>query len=145
MKFRLIKIGRIVYPELASMVAIYQERLKSFAKIDLLELKDDESAIKLLERRQAGSRLILLDERGRQLGSRDFAMQLQSFQDDPGVKEVSLIVGGPLGLSSTLKAEGDFLWSLSRATFTSDMAWLLCWEQLYRAFNILKGTGYHHD
>lgn len=145
MKLRLIKIGRVVYPELASMVKVYQERLKSFAKIELLELRDDEAALKLLERRPSTSRLMLLDEGGRQLKSRDFAQKLQTFIDDPGIKDLDLVVGGPLGLPSALKLEADFTWSLSLATLTSDMAWLLCWEQLYRAFNILKGTGYHHD
>lgn len=145
MKLRLVKIGRVAYPELATLVRMYEERLKPFAKVECIELKDNEAALRLLERKVGSARLVLLDERGREFSSREFADRLQAYADDPAIKELTLVVGGPLGLPPALRDAADFTWSLSRATFTSDMAWLLCWEQLYRAFNILRGTGYHHD
>jgi 23S rRNA (pseudouridine1915-N3)-methyltransferase len=144
-KLRLVKIGRVAYPELATLVRMYEERLRPFAKVECVELKDDEAALRILERKTGGARLVLLDERGREFSSREFAGRLQAYADDPAIKELTLVVGGPLGLPPALREAADFTWSLSRATFTSDMAWLLCWEQVYRAFNILKGTGYHHD
>lgn len=145
MKLHLAKIGRVAYPELTTLVRMYQERLRAFAKVECVELKDDDAALKRFERRPSGSRLVVMDERGRELASRELAVRLQDYIDDPAVKELTIVVGGPLGLPAGLRREVDFIWSLSRATLTSDMAWLLCWEQVYRAFNILKGTGYHHD
>ena len=145
MKLRLVKIGRIAYPEISALVRMYHERTKAFAKVEWIEFKDDDAAIKQLDRRVAGSRLIVMDERGRELTSRELAERLQAYTDDPATKDLTIVIGGPLGLPPTLRRDVDFVWSLSRGTFTSDLAWLVAWEQIYRAFNILKGTGYHHD
>ena len=55
-----------------------------------------------------------------------------------------LVVGGPWGTSRGLGDRADALLSLSRMTFTHEMCFLFLAEQLYRAFSILAGTGYHH-
>ena len=57
---------------------------------------------------------------------------------------VVMVVGGPWGTSRGLGERADALLSLSRMTFTHEMCFLFLAEQLYRAFSILAGTGYHH-
>lgn len=133
MKIAVVKNGRVAFPEIRSLQEMYAERLRPFAKI--------ESA----ERKGTGQLVVLLDERGEEWSSKDLAAKLTKWTDDPGVKGVTFVIGGPMGHDAATKERATVVWSLSRATFTSDMAWLLVWEQLYRAFNIMKGTAYHHE
>lgn len=145
MRVTVLKIGRVAYPEIRELAAMYEERLAPFAKVENVEAKDEAAALKLIKRPTSEHALIALDERGRELTSVEFAASLRKFTDDPGIKSVTFLVGGPMGLPTEIKKEARLLLSLSKATFTSDLAWLFLWEQIYRGYNILKGTGYHHD
>lgn len=138
----MIKIGRIAYPELRELAKVYLERLKSFVKIECEEIKDPAS---FSAAKKPGTVLVALDERGKQWRSKEFASQLLRWQDDPAVKEVQFLIGDPMGHSESVRAQANATWSLSKATFTSDLSWLLCLEQLYRGYSILKNTGYHHE
>jgi 23S rRNA (pseudouridine1915-N3)-methyltransferase len=59
-----------------------------------------------------------------------------------GIKEVAFVIGGPHGLSQELVARADRRWSLSRLTLTHEMARVLMFEQLYRAYTIINGLPY---
>ena len=59
-----------------------------------------------------------------------------------GIKEVAFVIGGPNGLASDFKAHADKRWSLSRLTLTHEMARVLLFEQLYRAYTIIHGLPY---
>lgn len=146
MKIEIVKIGRVAYPEIRSLVEVYKDRLAPFAKVEDVEFKDEASFQKsAFKKSDPGRLLVALDERGQEWTSRQLSEQLRRWTDDPQVKTLTFFIGGPMGLDPALKKEARCNWALSKATFTSDMAWLLCWEQLYRAHTILKGTGYHHD
>lgn len=127
------------------MAALYKERLAPFARAEQLDFKDDDAFLKFTRGQSGGSRFVLLDERGTEFRSVEFAARLCGWQDDPGTKHVFLIVAGPMGPAPEIRALATEKLALSRATLTSDMAWMLLWEQLYRAYSILKGTAYHHD
>ena len=60
-----------------------------------------------------------------------------------GLKKISFVIGGPLGLSAAILKKADFILSLSPMTFTHDMTRLLLLEQLYRACTIKAGEKYH--
>jgi 23S rRNA (pseudouridine1915-N3)-methyltransferase len=62
-----------------------------------------------------------------------------------GLKELVFVIGGPYGFSQEVYRRANSKISLSRLTFSHQMARLLCVEQIYRAFTILKGEPYHHD
>jgi 23S rRNA (pseudouridine1915-N3)-methyltransferase len=141
----IIKIGRIAYPEIRTLAAIYEKRLKGVIKIQQVDVKDDDAALKWLGGQGSSHLLYLLDERGKLFSSTELAQALREATDDPGIKSLVFVVAGPMGPSAPLRSLAARRWSLSRATFTSDMAWLLVWEQMYRAYSILKGTAYHHD
>ena len=145
MKIHVAKIGRVAFPELTAMAERYQERLAPFARVENLDFKDDDAFLKFARGIGPGARLTLLDERGTEFRSVEFAERLRGWEDDPGIKQLFLIVAGPMGPAAEIRALAREKLSLSRVTLTSDMAWMLLWEQLYRAFSILKGTGYHHD
>jgi 23S rRNA (pseudouridine1915-N3)-methyltransferase len=63
---------------------------------------------------------------------------------DQGAREVCFVVGGAYGLTDAVRNKADLLLSLSPMTFPHQLVRVLLAEQLYRAWAILKGTGYHH-
>lgn len=145
MKFRLIKIGKISYSEISALTSIYETRLRAFGKFEKIELKDDSDLARSLPGPRSEHPFIALDERGKDFTSAEFAGLLAGMRDDPGIKTLTFVIGGPHGLSKELRTEARAVWRLSKLTFTSDLAWLLLWEQIYRAHSILAGTGYHHE
>jgi 23S rRNA (pseudouridine1915-N3)-methyltransferase len=91
-----------------------------------------------------GKELHLLDEQGKSYSSRDFAEFLEKKMLS-GIKEVIFVIGGPFGFSDEVYKNANSKISLSRMTFSHQLARLLCVEQIYRAFTIIKGEPYHHD
>ena len=89
-------------------------------------------------------RLIVLDERGKQFASEKFADSLTDWLGNPQIKSVSFLIGGPYGVPPTLVEQAHETWSFSNSTLPSDLAWLVCTEQLYRAHSIRVGSSYHH-
>jgi 23S rRNA (pseudouridine1915-N3)-methyltransferase len=88
---------------------------------------------------------VVLDERGKDLSSPELAQFIQSKMDLGHTKSLSFVIGGPYGISDELRQQADFVWRLSKGVFPSDLAWVMVWEQIYRAANILRGTPYHHE
>jgi 23S rRNA (pseudouridine1915-N3)-methyltransferase len=82
-----------------------------------------------------------LDPDGVQWTSQQLAAQVQSWENS-GIKEVAFIVGGPQGVSPDVVSRADKRWSLSRLTLTHEMARVLLFEQLYRAYTIIHGLPY---
>ncbi|MFK7824676.1 MAG: 23S rRNA (pseudouridine(1915)-N(3))-methyltransferase RlmH [Oligoflexales bacterium] len=146
MKIRLLKIGRIK-KEFQPLLAVYHNRLKSFSKTEFLETKNNEQAFKLIQdlKQKTGQIIICLDEKGKQWSSKELSSFVVKHTDLPQTKSLMFVVGSPYGLPSEISSSADYKWSLSNATFPSDLAWLLVHEQIYRAFNIINGTPYHHE
>jgi 23S rRNA (pseudouridine1915-N3)-methyltransferase len=97
----------------------------------------------LLKRISSRDRVILLREDGAERDSRSFASLLSS-EMERSAGRVTLVIGGPWGTSSAVKERADVGLALSKMTFTHEMCFLFLAEQLYRAFSIIQGTGYHH-
>lgn len=87
--------------------------------------------------------LVLLDERGEERRSVDFAKWLGKRQASG--RNLVLVIGGPYGFSEEVYKRADDMVSLSRMTFSHQMVRLIFVEQLYRACTILKGEKYHHE
>jgi len=102
----------------------------------------EEEADAILERVERSDFFILLDERGREFTSEAFALELGRAIDSG--KRIVISAGGPFGLSERVKARADLVLSLSRLTFTHEMARLIVMEQFYRAFTIIRGMTYHY-
>lgn len=119
----------------------YLRRLRPFAEVALVEIREhggrgvDEEGERIM--RQSAS-YILLDEKGRELTSPEFASMLG------GRAEVDFVLGGPYGVSEAVRKRAADAIALSRMTLTHEMARLLLLEQLYRAMTILRGGRYHH-
>lgn len=135
----------------------YLKRLKRYVPFEIIELPDIKNAGKLSKEEQKeaeGSAIInqlspsdhvmLLDERGRQYTSMEFAGKLQSVLAS-GKKRLVMVVGGPYGFSKTVYDRANELLSLSKMTFNHEMVRLFITEQTYRAMTILRGEPYHHE
>jgi 23S rRNA (pseudouridine1915-N3)-methyltransferase len=97
----------------------------------------------ILARVDKSELLVLLDERGRQLGSRDLADRLAQWQGDG--RDLCFLIGGPDGVSDACRQRADFTWSLSKLTLPHGLARVLLAEQLYRAHSLQSGHPYHRD
>jgi len=86
---------------------------------------------------------ILLDKVAKQFSSEEFANLLDELFKDRR-KEILFVVGGVLGVDEELKKKFDKRISLSKMTFTHELATLILIEQLYRAFKILNNEKYHY-
>jgi 23S rRNA (pseudouridine1915-N3)-methyltransferase len=90
----------------------------------------------------AGSALILLDERGKTIGSEDFAKLLETLKDN-GRRDLMVAIGGADGLDPDLHQKADYVINLGRMTWPHQLVRILIAEQLYRAVTILSGHPYH--
>ena len=88
--------------------------------------------------------VVLLDERGKEFTSREFAAYVdKKTLSLPG--NLVFVIGGPYGFSQEVYDRANDKISLSRMTFSHEMVRLFFVEQLYRAMTILRGEPYHHD
>lgn len=88
--------------------------------------------------------VILLDERGKEFTSREFATYIdKKTLSLPG--NLVFVIGGPYGFSKEVYERANDKVSLSKMTFSHEMVRLFFVEQLYRAMTILRGEPYHHD
>jgi 23S rRNA (pseudouridine1915-N3)-methyltransferase len=99
------------------------------------------SAERALLDRLRGVTKVLLDQRGRERTSQEFAAWLGQ-EALRGSQELAFLIGGPDGFSAAFTDEADMLLALSRMTLTRDWARTLLLEQIYRGFTILRGYPY---
>ncbi|MEM1175108.1 MAG: 23S rRNA (pseudouridine(1915)-N(3))-methyltransferase RlmH [Pseudomonadota bacterium] len=97
----------------------------------------------LLQKLRPGESMVLLDERGKGLASRDVAKKLTQWQNDG--RDVAFVIGGPDGVNDTCRQRADFVWSLSPLTLPHGLARVLFTEQLYRAWSLNTGHPYHRE
>lgn len=98
---------------------------------------------RLVEAIKPGERVIVLDERGQELSSTEFAQRLGAWRDQ-GVRQVAFVIGGAYGHTEDMRAKADLVLALSRMTFPHQFVRAILAEQLYRAFAILNRLPYHH-
>lgn len=89
----------------------------------------------------SGSRIIALDERGREWNTAELADQLTGWLREG--RDLSLLVGGPDGLDAPCRDRAEQLWSLSRLTLPHPLVRIVVAEQLYRAWSLLHHHPYH--
>lgn len=157
MNIQLLAIGKTKTNYVAEGLEEYLRRLKKYVPFSLVEIPDVKNAgrIPVEEQKTAeGNRileavgkadiLMLLDERGQEYRSVEFAAKLESLLAS-GKKNLILAIGGPYGFSKAVYDRADALLSLSKMTFNHEMVRLFITEQIYRAMTILRGEPYHHE
>ena len=118
-------------PELKNVSALSRDQIKTAeGKLILKSLKDSDD-------------LILLDERGKEFRSIEFADWLQKRMT--AGRAIVFVIGGAYGFSQEVYQRAGGMVSLSKMTFSLQMVRTIFVEQLYRALTILKGESYHHE
>jgi 23S rRNA (pseudouridine1915-N3)-methyltransferase len=156
MKITLLIVGKTEDAYLTEGIDKYMKRLKHYVRIEIAEIPElkntkaltpDQQKAKeaelILKKISAADHVILLDEKGMELSSTQFA----AFIDKKNIGSVAnmvFVVGGPYGFDPSVYQRANDKLSLSRMTFSHQMVRLFFAEQLYRAFTIIKGEPYHH-
>ena len=147
-RVKIVAVGKAGRDEawVTAAIDVWTKRLKGTLDVECAWVRDDTALLAAVERAASSSEsTIVLDERGRSCTSVEFAERLYAGLESGGSR-LSFFIGGADGLPPALKAERrERLLSLSSLTFPHQLARLLLVEQIYRATEIRRGSGYHKD
>jgi 23S rRNA (pseudouridine1915-N3)-methyltransferase len=138
-KIKIITVSKSKESWLQEALSEYEKRLSPFCSIEWMLAKND---VQLEEFSKREGKYIALDPQGKLFDSEKFASWLSKVAVDFDSR-INFMIGGPSGLTPTLKAKAAFLWSLSPLTFTHQITRIILLEQLYRAYEINRGSQYH--
>ena len=166
MTVELIVIGKTDSKEIAALVEMYARRVNFYCKFAVTALPDVRNTRNLTVKQQRtaegeailrqttdGDYVVLLDERGEEMRSVEFAYWLQKRMNSGvkrlvlviGIRRLVMVIGGPYGFSDEVYRRADAKLSLSRMTFSHQIVRAIFAEQIYRAFTILNNEPYHHE
>ena len=154
MNIKLLYIGKNKNNNIETLIENYEDKIKHFInfKIQCLKTKnkssqkssiikfDSEIIFKNLKKEDI---IILLDEKGKDFNSIEFSKFLEENMIR-GVKNLTFVIGGAYGFSKELREFAKNKISLSKMTFSHDMARLFFIEQLYRSLTIINNIPYHN-
>ncbi len=157
MRINLLCIGKTDDREITSLVKYYTDRLPKHWNFEITEIADVKNARNLTPeqlKKEEGKLflnsidnsdvVVILDEKGKQFTSREFASKIENWMN-LSVKKVNFLIGGAYGFSDEIYSRANEKLSLSKMTFTHQMIRLFIVEQFYRADQILQGKPYHND
>lgn len=157
MKTVLLTIGKTDDNALAQLIDVYCKRINFYIPFELeiiAEIKNTKNLSEKEQRVREGSQLlkalqpsdyvVLLDDKGRLFSSMEFAQYVEK-KTHSVTKRLVFVVGGAYGFSDAVYDRANEKMSLSKMTFTHQMARLVFVEQLYRAMTILNNEPYHHE
>ena len=157
MNIELIVVGKTDSREVEALVEMYAKRVNHYCKFSITTIADVRNTRNMAASRQKqlegeaimrliteGDYVVLMDERGQQYTSMEYAQWLQKRMLS-GVKRLVLVIGGPYGFSEEVYARANYKISLSRMTFSHQIVRAIFAEQIYRAFTILNNEPYHHE
>jgi 23S rRNA (pseudouridine1915-N3)-methyltransferase len=144
-KIRIAWIGKTKEPAIASLTEEYLKRISRYAPAEGIALRDEVDLLaKFGGPGKAGSKstLILMDSRGKELSSEQFAKFLGDYQDRNPLP-ILFAIGGADGFGKDTLSAAHHVISLGKMTLAHELARVVLLEQIYRAFTILKGHPYH--
>jgi 23S rRNA (pseudouridine1915-N3)-methyltransferase len=155
MKITLLVIGKTTSADIRSISADYLKRINFYMKTEEVIVEStlktsDKNKVKeaegdlLLKKIAPADFVILLDDKGREVSSMQFAQYLEGLFNQ-SLKNVCFVVGGAYGFSDKVYKRANTKISLSKLTFSHQIVRALFLEQLYRAFTIMKNEPYHHE
>ncbi|MDK2823853.1 MAG: rRNA (pseudouridine1915-N3)-methyltransferase [Clostridia bacterium] len=158
MNIRIIAVGKLKEKYLKEGINEYLKRLKPLAKVEIIEVADEKEPVnaslaveelvkekegeKILKHIRPESFMIALAIEGKQLSSQELADLLNKLALQ-GKSDLTLVIGGSLGLSDTVLQKADYKLSFSKMTFPHQLMRLILLEQIYRVFKINRGEPYH--
>ena len=156
MKIRLIAVGNKMPNWVEAGVAEYQKRLPSDFSLSISEISlanriknspvaaaMEKEAKALREACGKNDFIVALDVKGQSLSTEKLAEQFNKVRDDG--RNISLLIGGPDGLTKECLESADARWSLSALTFPHPIVRVVLVEQIYRVWSILNNHPYHRS
>jgi len=143
-KIKIAWIGKTKDPSIQALTDEYLKRISRYVEVEGISLRDEATLRDLCTARKNASKstLILLDSRGKDFTSEQFAKFLGDYQDRNPLPLI-LAIGGADGFSPQIRSTAQHTISLGKMTLAHELARIVLLEQLYRAFTILKGHPYH--
>lgn len=158
MNIKIICVGKLKEKYLKMAQDEYLKRLGSYAKVEVIEIKDEdikenfsESEVELAKEKEGAGILSKIKDRdlvftleieGKQRTSEEFASELEDMMVH-GNSDVAFVIGGSCGISKEVMARSDRKISFSKMTFPHQIIRINLLEQIYRAFKIIKNEPYH--
>jgi 23S rRNA (pseudouridine1915-N3)-methyltransferase len=156
MKITLLVVGKTTDIHIDSLIQEYLKRLTHYVPFALQvipEIKNTKALTPEQQKQAEGdlilrivapnTKMILLDEHGKEFRSIEYAEYLQKVMLSG--QDMVVVVGGPYGFSDAVYQRANGKISLSKMTFSHQMVRLFFVEQTYRAMTILRGEPYHHE
>ncbi len=157
MKIILLSVGKINDAAYGNLINAYAKKIAHYIPFEIEIVPDIKNTKNLSEKDQRifegnqilktlqpNDYIVLLDEKGKQFSSPEFARFIEK-KGLMGLKRLVFVVGGPYGFSEEVYGRANEKVSLSKMTFTHEMVRLVFIEQLYRAMTILNNEPYHHE
>jgi 23S rRNA (pseudouridine1915-N3)-methyltransferase len=143
-KLQIAWIGKTKEAAVRALTAEYLQRVSRYVTAESHEMSSEGALLELAAGKAGRTKpvLVLLDARGRQFTSEEFAELLRD-QQDRGTQNLFFAVGPADGFSDKARAEADLILSFGKMTLAHELARIVLLEQVYRAFTILKGHPYH--
>ncbi len=155
MKIKIAWIGKTKEPAIQALADEYLKRISHFAQVEGVSVRDENALLELCGRSVSGQRsgksgnktatkstLVLMDSRGKEFSSEQFAKFLGDCQDRNPLPLV-FAIGGADGFTTETGAAAQHTIALGKMTMAHELARVVLLEQVYRAFTILKGHPYH--
>jgi 23S rRNA (pseudouridine1915-N3)-methyltransferase len=138
MRYRVVAVGRVRDAALRAACDEYLDRLRRYTRVEEREVQGE---ARLLEAVGEDSRLVALSRAGDAWTSGELAAWTARWEMDG--RDVAFAIGGADGLPAPVLAQAERIWSLSPLTFPHELARVILYEQLYRAYTIRRGEPYH--
>jgi 23S rRNA (pseudouridine1915-N3)-methyltransferase len=143
-KLKIAWIGKTKAAAITALAEEYLKRISQYAQVEGIALRDEAHLLAKFGRDAKGTKstLMLLDSRGKEFTSEQFARFLGDYQDRNPLPLV-FAIGGADGFSPEARSCAQQLISLGKMTLPHELARVIVLEQVYRAFTILTGHPYH--
>ncbi len=154
MNISIVCVGKVKEKYIIEGINEFLKRMQSFAKMRIIELKEDgndnnrnlsiekegEEILRTLEK--IGGYNVLLDIQGKNFSSEEMAEEIERLTVN-GVSSINFIIGGSYAVPESVRRASQMKLSFSKMTFPHQLMRLILTEQIYRWFSILKNTKYH--
>ena len=138
MQYHVVAVGRLKQAALRAACDDYLSRLRHYARVEEREVRDE---ARILRAVPEDSRLVALTREGEPWTSVDLSQWTARWELES--RDIAFAIGGAEGLPRAVLERAERIFSLSRLTFPHELARLLLYEQLYRAYTIRRGEPYH--
>nr|MBQ8252388.1 23S rRNA (pseudouridine(1915)-N(3))-methyltransferase RlmH [Lachnospiraceae bacterium] len=158
MKITIITVGKVKESYFRGAIEEYSKRLSKYCKLDIAEVADEKTPDKASETEEAQIKakeaerimkyirddayVIALAIEGKQLDSVELADKIESLGVQ-GKSHIQFVIGGSLGLHSSVLSRADYKLSFSKMTFPHQLMRVILLEQIYRAYRIISHEPYH--